>query len=155
MEKLSWSKWPIMRSILMIACSFLLASMAASAERRTLTFQNSNSASQSDPLSRVLNFLWKSDQSGYHHVWPVNDTNVILNFVKRRGKEPLNSIFKRCDFVHESENLSFRCFNESECASFLESFLCVSGFWHILFILYQTCMMHNGEFWEICSSMNQ
>lgn len=70
MEKLSWPKWPIIRSILMIACSFLLASMVASAERRTLTFQNSNSTFQSDPLFRVLNFLWKSDQSGYHHVWP-------------------------------------------------------------------------------------
>lgn len=68
-------QWRILRSISMIALSFLVASMVASAERKSLkTTQNStNMAPMSpleDPIKRIFHFLWQSDETGYHHVWP-------------------------------------------------------------------------------------
>ncbi|XP_074287010.1 sulfite exporter TauE/SafE family protein 3-like [Silene latifolia] len=65
----------MMRSISIIGLSFLLLLFAVSAETDTLISQNSTTStllpdSRHDLFSHVVNFLWQSDQSGYHHVWP-------------------------------------------------------------------------------------
>ncbi|CAO2825916.1 unnamed protein product [Amaranthus hypochondriacus] len=65
-------KGKLLRSISMVSLSFFMASMLVSAERKTLKSANNvTSDSYSDYLlSQVVNFLWQSDESGYHHVWP-------------------------------------------------------------------------------------
>ncbi|KAL3500524.1 hypothetical protein ACH5RR_039617 [Cinchona calisaya] len=70
-------KWGVvLRPFLPILCNFLLASIIVSAER---SFRNEvsgsaekNSTGNSDsvPFSKLLNFLWQAEESGYHHVWP-------------------------------------------------------------------------------------
>ncbi|KAH9618061.1 hypothetical protein KSS87_000605 [Heliosperma pusillum] len=62
--------WKIMRSILMIGISLMLASMMVSADRRIFISENSTFISNQHPLSHLLNFLWHSHQSGYHPIWP-------------------------------------------------------------------------------------
>lgn len=76
MSKLSGGllKWKILISISMVALSFLLL---ASAEKRTLNSDNSSitTSTADDLLAQFANFFWNSDQSGYHHVWPVKPIN--------------------------------------------------------------------------------
>ncbi|GMG99059.1 hypothetical protein Nepgr_000899 [Nepenthes gracilis] len=68
------AKWRFTRSMLTILWSFLLAALFVSAERRSLTYERSATSipdrPEMDPLSQLLNFLWQSNESGYHHVWP-------------------------------------------------------------------------------------
>ncbi|KAK9699867.1 hypothetical protein RND81_08G200500 [Saponaria officinalis] len=73
--------WRIMRSIPIIGMILLVVSILVSAERRTLNSQNSNTTvSKDDLLSNVVSFLWNSDRSGYHPVWPEIEFgwNIIL-----------------------------------------------------------------------------
>ncbi|XP_034684525.1 sulfite exporter TauE/SafE family protein 3-like [Vitis riparia] len=61
--------------MLMIFCSFMLASAFVSGERsfkhEASTLNVTKEAGfNSNYLSKVVNFLWQSDRSGYHHVWP-------------------------------------------------------------------------------------
>ncbi|KAL6344489.1 hypothetical protein AAG906_002394 [Vitis piasezkii] len=61
--------------MLMILCSFMLASAFVSGERsikhEASTFNVTKEAGfNSNYLSKVVNFLWQSDRSGYQHVWP-------------------------------------------------------------------------------------
>lgn len=67
-------KLKIFRPLLSISWSFLLAAIFVSAERslkREAIAQNATELSDADYLSTVVNFLWKPNESGYHHVWPV------------------------------------------------------------------------------------
>ncbi|CAO2816838.1 unnamed protein product [Amaranthus hypochondriacus] len=67
----SWlPKWKLLRSILMASLSFLLASILVSAGRTLNSLNNPSSASSDHLLSQFVNFLWRPDESGYHHVWP-------------------------------------------------------------------------------------
>ena len=55
----------------------MLASAFVSGERsfkhEASTFNVTKEAGfNSNYLSKVVNFLWQSDRSGYQHVWPVN-----------------------------------------------------------------------------------
>ncbi|XP_060169376.1 sulfite exporter TauE/SafE family protein 3-like [Lycium barbarum] len=67
-------KLKILRPLLSIAWSFLLAAIFVSAERsikrETMEAQNATELSDADYLSAVVNFLWKPNESGYQHVWP-------------------------------------------------------------------------------------
>ncbi|KAM7493249.1 hypothetical protein LguiB_027858 [Lonicera macranthoides] len=75
-------KWKILRSMSMILLSFLLASMFATADRRSLkleasSFSSSSSIrgvedekSESNYFLKIASFLWQSDLSAYQHVWP-------------------------------------------------------------------------------------
>lgn len=71
-------KWGVvLRPVLTVVWSFLLASIFVSAER-SLKTENSASAhgatghSDLTTFSKLLNFLWQADESGYEHVWPVS-----------------------------------------------------------------------------------
>ncbi|KAL8138597.1 hypothetical protein V2J09_004598 [Rumex salicifolius] len=66
--------WKILKPIGGISLSFLMAALLVSAERG-LKFDMSESSNVSEPvhlgaLSKVINFLWQPDESGYQHVWP-------------------------------------------------------------------------------------
>ncbi|OIT20267.1 PREDICTED: uncharacterized protein LOC109220409 [Nicotiana attenuata] len=66
-------KLKILRPLLSISWSFLLAAIFVSAERslkREVIAQNATELSDADYLLTVVNFLWKPNESGYHHVWP-------------------------------------------------------------------------------------
>ncbi|XP_009627765.1 sulfite exporter TauE/SafE family protein 3-like [Nicotiana tomentosiformis] len=66
-------KLKIFRPLLSISWSFLLAAIFVSAERslrREAIAQSATELSDADYLSTVVNFLWKPNESGYHHVWP-------------------------------------------------------------------------------------
>ncbi|KAF5938886.1 hypothetical protein HYC85_023145 [Camellia sinensis] len=77
------AKWRVLRSILMISSSFVLASMIASAERslkqKSSTYTPTES-SESAYISQFVNFLWQSNRSGYQHVWPEMkfDVRIVL-----------------------------------------------------------------------------
>ncbi|XP_068648358.1 sulfite exporter TauE/SafE family protein 3-like [Aristolochia californica] len=65
--------WHGLRSVAMVAVSFLLAFMLASAERNLMREPSQSSEvedTNSDYLLKVINFLWQPDGSSYHHVWP-------------------------------------------------------------------------------------
>ncbi|GMH10813.1 hypothetical protein Nepgr_012654 [Nepenthes gracilis] len=68
------AKWRIMRSMLTISWSFLLAAVFVLAERRSLNYEPSATGIPDrrgvDPFSQLLNFLWHNNESGYQHVWP-------------------------------------------------------------------------------------
>ncbi|KAF8393376.1 hypothetical protein HHK36_021619 [Tetracentron sinense] len=67
------AKWQVLRSISMIALSFLLASVIVSAERslkQDSSRSNVTEEVETDYLLKVINFLWQPNQSGYQHVWP-------------------------------------------------------------------------------------
>ncbi|KAK9130931.1 hypothetical protein Sjap_011418 [Stephania japonica] len=57
------------RSVAAVALSSFLAFVLVSAERR-LKSNDVNEDSGEDLIPKILNFLWQSDESGYHHVWP-------------------------------------------------------------------------------------
>ncbi|XP_027081741.1 sulfite exporter TauE/SafE family protein 3 isoform X1 [Coffea arabica] len=69
-------KWDVVfRPLLPIVCNFLLASILVSAERSfrneaSASAQNSTGNPGSANFSKLLNFLWQADKSGYQHVWP-------------------------------------------------------------------------------------
>ncbi|XP_010313606.2 sulfite exporter TauE/SafE family protein 3-like [Solanum lycopersicum] len=66
-------KFKILRPVLSILWSFLLAAVFVSAERRIkreVIEQNAAELSDADYLSAVANFLWRPNKSGYQHVWP-------------------------------------------------------------------------------------
>ncbi|KAL3819033.1 hypothetical protein ACJIZ3_004938 [Penstemon smallii] len=71
------AKLKAFRPFFTIVWSFLLASIFVSAERRLKIeslSQNSTGISKydsdSDLLTSFVNFIWQSNKSGYHHVWP-------------------------------------------------------------------------------------
>ncbi|XP_031265963.1 sulfite exporter TauE/SafE family protein 3-like [Pistacia vera] len=67
------AKWRVLRPILMIFFNFVLAFVFAKAERGLkleASGFNGGAKHESDFLLKAVNFLWQSDQSGYHHVWP-------------------------------------------------------------------------------------
>ncbi|PHU03974.1 hypothetical protein BC332_29225 [Capsicum chinense] len=65
-------KLKILRPLLSISWSFLLAAIFVSAERsfKRETIIDKNATSDEHYLSAVVNFLWKPNESGYQHVWP-------------------------------------------------------------------------------------
>lgn len=69
------STWLGFSSAGVVAFILLLVSAFVSAER-SLKDEPSKKIEtenvESDYFLKVINFLWKSDQSGYHHVWPVS-----------------------------------------------------------------------------------
>lgn len=76
-------KWVvILRPVVSVVWSFLLASIFVSAER-SLRTENSASThnatvdSGSDNFSKLLNLLWQADESGYNHVWPVSFKTIL------------------------------------------------------------------------------
>lgn len=76
-------KFKILRPVLSILWSFLLAAVFVSAERRIkreVIEQNAAELSDADYLSAVANFLWRPNKSGYQHVWPVNFGIIGLIF---------------------------------------------------------------------------
>ncbi|GMP94807.1 hypothetical protein CsSME_00044110 [Camellia sinensis var. sinensis] len=80
------AKWRVLRSMLMISSSFVLASMIASAERslkqKSSTYTPTES-SESAYISQFVNFLWQSNRSGYQHVWPEMkfDVRIVLGTI--------------------------------------------------------------------------
>ncbi|KAF9615383.1 hypothetical protein IFM89_023034 [Coptis chinensis] len=64
--------WSGIRSVVNIAFLFLAAAFLVSAERTSLKhFEDSKQVvEKKDYFLNVVNFLWRSDQTGYQHVWP-------------------------------------------------------------------------------------
>ncbi|EOY29674.1 Sulfite exporter TauE/SafE family protein [Theobroma cacao] len=62
-------KRSVLKSIMLNLLNFALAFMLVSAER---SLKNGDSAKESETnfFLKAINFLWRSDQSGYQHVWP-------------------------------------------------------------------------------------
>lgn len=71
-------KQSVLRPILLNFLNFSLAFLLVSAER---SLKHGESAKESEANSnyflKAINFLWKSGESGYHHVWPVS--NIYSN----------------------------------------------------------------------------
>lgn len=93
--------------MLMILCSFMLASAFVSGERsikhEASTFNVTKEAGfNSNYLSKVVNFLWQSDRSGYQHVWPVN---WIFTSIPTMRTVWLDS-YKSCLFIYPKTWLS-------------------------------------------------
>ncbi|XVF48520.1 hypothetical protein PTKIN_Ptkin03bG0197200 [Pterospermum kingtungense] len=70
-------KRSVLRSILLNFLNFALAFLLVSAER---SLKHGNFAEESEPNNsnyflKAINFLWQSDESGYHHVWPKMEFN--------------------------------------------------------------------------------
>lgn len=69
------AKWSGLRAVAMNLCSFAMAFALVSAERSLKRGgERLNGAavdeSESSFLLGAINFLWKPNRSGYHHVWP-------------------------------------------------------------------------------------
>lgn len=68
-------KWRILRPLVSLSWSFLLASAFVSAERslknEALAGRNVSRNPDESYLSTFANFLWQPNESGYEHVWPV------------------------------------------------------------------------------------
>ncbi|KAJ4847434.1 hypothetical protein Tsubulata_046064 [Turnera subulata] len=66
-------KWRVLRSVSMMLLNLLLAFIAVRAERG-LKLGEMKIKETGDPVSsyflKVVNFLWRSDETGYQHVWP-------------------------------------------------------------------------------------
>ncbi|XP_010526182.1 PREDICTED: uncharacterized protein LOC104803812 isoform X2 [Tarenaya hassleriana] len=73
------SKWRVMRSVVVIAVNFALAFAFVSAERNLRGEASSVDSEMQGVFHnyflRAVNFLWKSDGRGYHHVWPEMEFN--------------------------------------------------------------------------------
>ncbi|XP_019183727.1 PREDICTED: uncharacterized protein LOC109178646 isoform X2 [Ipomoea nil] len=67
-------KWRILRPLVALSWSFLLASAFVSAERslknEEVAGTNVSRNSDDDYLSTFVNFLWQPKESGYDHIWP-------------------------------------------------------------------------------------
>ncbi|XVE71061.1 hypothetical protein DITRI_Ditri10aG0119800 [Diplodiscus trichospermus] len=78
------AKRSVFRSILLNLLNFALAFLLVSAER---SLKHEESAKEPETnynyLLKAFNFLWQSDQSGYHHVWPEMEFNwqIVLGSV--------------------------------------------------------------------------
>ncbi|EPS70854.1 hypothetical protein M569_03904, partial [Genlisea aurea] len=77
-------KWKAFAPCLTVLWSFLCASIYVSAERslRAGSYSSRDSAgissSDSDLSSSLVDFLWRPQESGYHHVWPDLELNWKL-----------------------------------------------------------------------------
>ncbi|KAF9609711.1 hypothetical protein IFM89_018159 [Coptis chinensis] len=71
--------WSGIRSVVNIAFLFLAAAFLVSAERRSLKhFEDSKQIiEKKDYFLNVVNFLWRSDQTGYQHVWPIVVGSIV------------------------------------------------------------------------------
>ncbi|XP_010472595.1 PREDICTED: uncharacterized protein LOC104752213 isoform X2 [Camelina sativa] len=71
------SKWLGLRSVILVFLNFALAFAFVSAERRFIKgkAQRFDSNESSSFFLKAVNFLWESDQTGYHHVWPEFEFN--------------------------------------------------------------------------------
>ncbi|KAK8496147.1 hypothetical protein V6N12_046712 [Hibiscus sabdariffa] len=64
-------KRSVLRSILLNFLNFGIAFMLVSAERSLKHGETTKeSETNNNYFLKAINFLWKSDESGYHHVWP-------------------------------------------------------------------------------------
>ncbi|KAL2516902.1 Sulfite exporter TauE/SafE family protein [Abeliophyllum distichum] len=70
-------KWRAYRPLYIVVWNFFLASIIVSAERslnQEALSNNpnglSNSGSDSDFFTNLVNFIWQANKSGYQHVWP-------------------------------------------------------------------------------------
>ncbi|KVH99877.1 hypothetical protein Ccrd_021881 [Cynara cardunculus var. scolymus] len=79
MTEIGAHKWRIMRFVMMMLLNFVLASMFASAERSAMIEDETSVAgygygdgdeSKTGYLMKLVNSLFQTDGSGYHHVWP-------------------------------------------------------------------------------------
>lgn len=72
----------ILRSAPMVFFYIVFAIFAVSAERSLKSGAsrgNETAEIETVPgfLLKAVNFLWQSDETGYHHVWPVTDTDLF------------------------------------------------------------------------------
>ncbi|KAF5748247.1 hypothetical protein HS088_TW04G00199 [Tripterygium wilfordii] len=68
-------KWKVLRSVLMVFFNFGLALVFVEAERglklrEEVTGFSGTEDSAASYLLKAVNFFWKSDRTGYQHVWP-------------------------------------------------------------------------------------
>nr|KJB54850.1 hypothetical protein B456_009G051700 [Gossypium raimondii] len=74
----------VLRSIMLNFFNFGVAFMLVSAER---SLRNGESVKESETNNnyflKAINFLWQSDESGYHHVWPEMEFNwqIVLGSI--------------------------------------------------------------------------
>ncbi|KAK8547421.1 hypothetical protein V6N13_098131 [Hibiscus sabdariffa] len=77
-------KRSVLRSILLNFLNFGIAFMLVSAERSLKHGETTKeSETNNNYFLKAINFLWKSDESGYHHVWPEMELNwqIVLGSV--------------------------------------------------------------------------
>lgn len=67
--------WKGVKSVANVALLFLVASLLVSAERSLKHVEAEEVKPSSSMFLNVANFLWKSDASGYQHVWPELEFN--------------------------------------------------------------------------------
>ncbi|KAL7616703.1 hypothetical protein Lser_V15G01871 [Lactuca serriola] len=79
MTEIGAHKWRLMSFVTMMLMNFVFASMFASAERNVMTEDVSavasygdgdNDESKMEYFMKLTNYLFETDGSGYHHVWP-------------------------------------------------------------------------------------
>ncbi|KAL4560356.1 hypothetical protein LXL04_032506 [Taraxacum kok-saghyz] len=77
MTEIVGQKWKIMRFVTMMLVNFLFASMLVSAERSVMMEDVAGVVSYGDDdesemgyFLKLTNYLFQTDGSGYHHVWP-------------------------------------------------------------------------------------
>lgn len=66
----------------MILFHLVFAVFAVSGERSLKSGASTgNETAETETVSgfllKTVNFLWQSDETGYHHVWPVTDTDLF------------------------------------------------------------------------------
>nr|GMC49123.1 sulfite exporter TauE/SafE family protein 3-like [Ipomoea batatas] len=80
-------KWRLLRPLMSISWSFLLAAVFVSAERsfkkEAIGGSNVTDYSDADYLSAFAKFLWQPSESGYEHVWPEMkfDWKIVLGSI--------------------------------------------------------------------------
>ncbi|KAK8980250.1 hypothetical protein V6N11_061464 [Hibiscus sabdariffa] len=77
-------KRSVLRSVLLNFLNFGIAFMLVSAERSLKHGETTKeSETNNNYFLKAINFLWKSDESGYHHVWPEMELNwqIVLGSV--------------------------------------------------------------------------
>nr|GMC77881.1 sulfite exporter TauE/SafE family protein 3-like [Ipomoea batatas] len=80
-------KWRLLRPLMSISWSFLLAAVFVSAERsfkkEAIGGSNVTDYSDADYLSAFAKFLWQPSESGYLHVWPEMkfDWKIVLGSI--------------------------------------------------------------------------
>lgn len=94
--------WAGFRSMALTMFNFAVALALVSGERKmkleTARFDGEGSSGDLNLLQGALNFLWQSDKTGYHHVWPVSPHKNLYtsNSVDENKRKNLMSSFFFC-----------------------------------------------------------
>jgi len=69
------------------ACVFAMASAERSITRMEVARFNVTEDPAQNFLTRVVNFLWQSEDTGYHHVWPVSSSSLLNSWFRSSWRQ--------------------------------------------------------------------